>query len=226
MPQTAERAMKIVPTTGNAALLMLQRTAIREEAGLPHVTPRSLAPQDPTKDPLAAGPGADRKARAAATAALFSVNRVTGETLLMQRAEQLGNVLGVERSKYKTFAEFSVAIREAMITLTARPDDGAMINRFAERMKLDPETVSILRQQKTPDLLFHLIEKHLELDTLGISLTGLVAAAQDLQGSDADRIIEMLERDRGLSGKDKSGETPVLVTTDEAGLYRVAAAEA
>ncbi len=213
--------MKVVNTTGIAALAMLRRT--RAESVAPEVTPPSLAPPDRTKDPLSAGRVADAKTRAAATAALFSVNRVTGEKLLIQRAEQLGQVLGVDRASYKNFADFSVAIRDVMIRLTARPDDEKLINGIAERMKLDPETISILKQQKTPDLLFRLIEKHLELDKLGITLDSLVTAALDLKGREAERIKEILEQDRGLSKTDKTGQTPVLVTKDEDGLYRVAA---
>ncbi|WP_157064058.1 hypothetical protein [Methylobacterium tarhaniae] len=215
--------MKIVPSTGMAALQMLQQTALRDDPTVPQVTSPKLTPQDPAKDPLAIGQGADAKARAATTAALFSVNHVTGEKLLMQRVEQLGQVLGVDRSKYKTFEDFGAAIKDTMIKLTAKPDDGAMIAGIAARMKLDSDTVSVLLKQKTPDLLFHLIEQYLGLDKLGISLDGLVTAAQDPGGRDAERIKAILEQDRGLSKTDKTGQTPVLVTKDEDGLYRLAA---
>lgn len=219
--------MQIVPTTGIAALQMLQRTAFRDDPTVPQVTSPSLKPQDPAKNPakdlLAIGQGTDAKARAAATAALFSVNHVTGEKLLMQRVEQLGQVLGVERSQYKTFEEFGAAIKDTMIKLTANPDDGAMISGIAARMKLDSKTVEVLLQQKTPDLLFHLIEQHLGLDKLGISLDSLVTAAQNPGGRDAGRIKELLEQDNGLSKADKAGQALLVVTKDEDGLYRRAA---
>ncbi len=215
--------MQIVPTTGIAALQMLQRTALRDDPTVPQVTSPSLKPQDPAKDPLALGQGTDAKARAAAIAALFSVNHVTGEKLLMQRVEQLGQVLGVERSQYKTFEEFGAAIKDTMIKLTANPDDGAMISGIAARMKLDSKTVEVLLQQKTPDLLFHLIEQHLGLDKLGISLDSLVTAAQNPGGRDAGRIKELLEQDNGLSKADKAGQALLVVTKDEDGLYRRAA---
>ncbi|QRE76623.1 hypothetical protein [Methylobacterium aquaticum] len=215
--------MQIVPTTGIAALQMLQRTALRDDPTVPPVTSPSLKPQDPAKDPLALGQGTDAKARAAATAALFSVNHVTGEKLLMQRVEQLGQVLGVERSHYRTFEEFGAAIKDTMLKLTANPDDGAMISGIAARMKLDSKTVEVLLQQKTPDLLFHLIEQHLGLDKLGISLDSLVTAAQNPGGRDAERIKELLEQDSGPSKTDKAGQPLLLVTKDEDGLYRLAA---
>lgn len=215
--------MQIVPTTGIAALQMLQRTALRDDPTVPQVTSPSLKPQDPAKDPLAIGQGTDAKTRAAATAALFSVNHVTGEKLLMQRVEQLGEVLGVERSHYRTFEEFGAAIKDAMLKLTANPDDGAMISGIAARMKLDSKTVEVLLQQKTPDLLFHLIEQHLGLDKLGISLDSLVTAAQNPGGRDAERIKELLVQESGPSKTDKAGQTLLLVTKDEDGLYRLAA---
>jgi hypothetical protein len=211
--------MKIVHTTGNAALLMLRRT--HED---PVSTPPSLARPDPaSRDARAAGRSTDAKAQAAATAALFRVNRATGEARLIQRAEQLGDVLGLDRSSYKTFADFSATIREIMVGLTATPGGAKMIDAIATRIKLDAETVAALREQKTPDQLFRLIEKHLALDQLGLSLTRLVSAMQDQKGRETGTLVEILGRDQGLPAKDGTGQMPALVTTDDVGLYRVAA---
>ncbi len=89
------------------------------------MTSPGLKPQvGSAKDPLAIGQGTDAKARAAATAALFSVNHVTARSCDAERVEQLGQVLGVERSHYKTFEEFGAAIKDTMLKLTANPDDG------------------------------------------------------------------------------------------------------
>lgn len=216
--------MKVVHTTGVAALAMLRRT--REESGAPQVTPPSLALQDPERetndDPLAVGQGAGTKARAATNAALFSVNRVTGEKLLIRRVEQLGQVLGLDRSDYGDFGDFMRAVKETLIQVTAKPGGAMMIETIAARMKLDPDTVAALKAQKTPDMLFRIIEKYLGLDRLGLSLDRLVTAAQNLQGAEAEKIIELLLREGGLSKSDKAGQAQILVRTDEAGLYRVA----
>lgn len=214
--------MKVVHTTGVAALAMLRRT--REEPASPQVTPLSLAPQDTTqKNPLAAGQGSEAKARAAATEALFGVNRESGEKLLIRRIEQLGQVLGVDRSDYGDFDVFIRAVKDVLIQVIAKPNGAMTIETIAARMKLDPDTVAALKAQKTPDMLFRIIEKHLGLDRLGLSLDRLVTAAQDLQGAEAETIIEILLRDRALSTTGGAGQAPVLVRTDEAGLYRVAA---
>ncbi|TNC07601.1 hypothetical protein FF100_32035 [Methylobacterium terricola] len=219
--------MKIVPTLADAALLMLRQTAAREAPprpqATPALTPRSIDPRHPGAAALlgavSQGPGAAD--RATLNDSLFSVNRMTGETLLMRRAEQLGDLFGLERSSYDTFAEFAAATRAVMVKLTANPDDEKLIDAIGARLKLAPETIALLKTQKAPDLLFRHIEHALELDQIGVSLTSLVTAAEDLQGDDADRIIEVLLDERSLSAKDRAGRTPITVTQDEAGLYRV-----
>lgn len=230
VPKAAERAMQIVPTIGVAALQMLRQTATREassrpQATLPTLVARGIDPRNPTVATLLGtvprGPGIGAADRATLNEPLFSANRVTGEKLLMRRVEQLGEVFGLKRSSYETFAEFAAATKTIMVKLTANPDDEKLIDAIGARLKLDPETIALLKTQKTPDLLFRHIEHHLELDQIGVSLTSLVAAAQDLKGDDAERIIAVLLSERGLSAKDKAGRTPVLVTKDEAGLYRV-----
>ncbi len=81
-----------------------------------------------------------------------------------------------------------------------------MISGIAARMKLDSKTVEVLLQQKTPDLLFHLIEQHLGLDKLGISLDSLVTAGRT-EAATPERIKELLEQESGPSKTDKAGQT-------------------
>ncbi len=214
--------MKVVHTTGVAALAMLRRT--REEPASPQVTPPRLSPPDTTqKYLLAAGPGRESQARAAATEAQFSVNHVSGEKLLIRRMEQLGQVLGVDRSHFEDFGDFMRAVKDTLIQVIAKPGGAMLIETIAARLKLDPDTVAALKAQKTPDLLFRIIEKHLGLDGLGLSVDRLVTAAQDLQGAEAETVINILLRDGGLSQTGGAGRASVLIRTDEAGLYRVAA---
>jgi len=214
--------MKIAPTTGHPALMMLRRSSAREAAPGPQgPSPRDL--RTSTGRILLGSVSQNRGTEAAPSAAddsVFSVNRVTGEKLLMHRMEQLGKALGVERSRYQDFADFAVAIKDTVTRLTTTPEGKMMLDAIAARLKIDPQTLSLLKAQDSPEMLMRVLEKHLGLDRLGIPIDSLVTAAQDLQGGEAGSIIGILLRDRGPS----SGRPSIPVTKDEAGLYRVGGA--
>ncbi|UHC19611.1 hypothetical protein LRS73_29235 [Methylobacterium currus] len=213
LPEAAERAMKLVPTTGNAALVMLRQTA-------PSRTAPSGPSGDRTNPAVPPGRSTDLQARAAVNEALFGVSSVNGETLFVQKTRQIGEVFGLDPSTYKTLAELGAAIKDALIALRANPGDGEMVQGVGARLKLDPQTTALLLKQRTPDLIIRLIENRLGLDQAGVSLTRLVDAAQDPENGGTDAIRTALAE--AVDGPARDAGTPVPVGRDEAGLYRVA----
>ncbi|MGU3359740.1 hypothetical protein ACLBWX_05335 [Methylobacterium sp. M6A4_1b] len=193
---------------GLTALTLLRQSSASAPAGKP----------DPGRNVLLS-PSADHGLRsidAEASAALFSVNRPNPLKEMVAILDHVGRVLGIERDACATQSDFMTAVRDAFTELKAHPDDPARIDAIAARLHLDPDTVSVLKQEKTPEKLVGLIEKVLGLDRLGLSLATVIRAGADPDSVAADTARAALF-ERAKSGEDR-------ITWSHLGPYRPATA--
>lgn len=131
------------------------------------------------------------QARAKISDAMFSVNSVDPTEMKVRLVERLGKEFGIERSDYKSMADY-----------------GADIKRAVDQLKAKPGSANAIMA----------IEKKLGLDKLGISLDDLVGATIDPNGDAAEKLDAALRKQAGdVPGTGKGADRPPHL--DEIGRY-------
>ena len=155
-----------------------------------------------------------RRTEAEASAALFGVNQPNPLKEMVAFLNRVGQVFGIERGAYATQSSFMAAVEDAFTALKADPDDPNRVDDIARRLHLDADTVAVLKQEKTADMLVGLIEKALGLDRLGLSLATVIKAGNNLDSAEADAMRTVLFR----QAQEAQGRN----TWDDLGLYQPA----
>ncbi|RZK97242.1 MAG: hypothetical protein EOO66_03560 [Methylobacterium sp.] len=191
---------------GVTALTLLRQSSAPTSAGTPDLI-RTRLPS-PSEEP------GTRRTEAEASAALFGVNQPNPLKEMVAFLNRVGQVFGIERGAYATQSSFMAAVEDAFTALKADPDDPNRVDDFARRLHLDADTVAVLKQEKTADMLVGLIEKALGLDRLGLSLATVIKAGNNLDSAEADAMRTVLFR----QAQEAQGRN----TWDDLGLYQPA----
>lgn len=193
--------MTSIPTIGNAALLILQRSASSgDEAGARDMTVTMAAAENGlSADALSGMETNDDRIRAEVTEKMFSVSHVSVQEKKIDLIERTGKALGIDKSDYASDAEFSRAMRDVF-----------------ENLKTQANGWQFIRE----------IERDLGLDELGVSLEDVIDAASDPDGKSGDRLEAALGRRYGADEEDeeKDGTTQLSIRLDDIGRYGILSA--
>ena len=145
---------------------------------------------------MSAQPG---QIEAALSESIFSVNHKDVTKMKLDLIERTGEELGVDMHAYESAQDYAAAMRRVVKEILRKPNG---------------------------EMALKAVERKLNLDDLGLSIKDVINAASDPDGDGGDKVEKALAEYYGIR-EDQPGEegkAPLLVQTDEAGLYGLALA--
>ncbi len=189
--------MTVLPPLRSAALVLLRESASVQADQLTKNGPVEaiLAASRDNRAGVAASP---TQAEASISESVFSVNHKSASELKLDLLERTGREFGLEMNSFDSPQEFGTALR-----------------RLVSKLRLEPNGEMALKA----------MERKLGLDELGLNIDDIVNAASDPDGDAGKRVEKALAEKYGLdeeAQEDMEAEAPLLIITDETGLYAVA----